>query len=90
MGKSEIKGLLEDPHAPSPLQASQLGSRNALSPMRASLKLRGNLGHVQVDTQQSAYALRVCESLLGSDKHLYIQAASIWLNQQEIISKRCA
>ena len=48
VGRSELKGLLGDAGAPSPGQAAQLGSRNALSPMRAAPKLRSNLGHAQV------------------------------------------
>ena len=48
MGRAELRSLLRDPHAPSPAQAAQLGSRAALSPMRARPFLRGSLGHAQV------------------------------------------
>lgn len=48
VGRAELRSLLADPHAPSPAQAAQLGSRAALSPMRARPGLRGLSGHAQV------------------------------------------
>ncbi|CAL8471850.1 g11392 [Coccomyxa elongata] len=50
VGHSEIRGLLQDPHAPSPGQAAALGSRNALSPMRARPSMRAGLGQAQLVT----------------------------------------
>ncbi|BDA47696.1 hypothetical protein COCOBI_10-5470 [Coccomyxa sp. Obi] len=50
VGHSEIRSLLQDPHAPSPAQAAALGSRNALSPMRARPSMRAGLGQAQLVT----------------------------------------
>ena len=54
MGRAELKGLLEDAHAPTPEQAAKLGSRAALSPMRARPALHSSLGHAQVGTRGNA------------------------------------
>ena len=48
VGHSEIRGLLQDPHAPSPAQTATLGSRNALSPMRARPAMRAGRGQAHV------------------------------------------
>ena len=48
VGMTEMRSLLQDPHAPSPAKAAAMGSRNALSPMRAAPKMRTGLGHAQV------------------------------------------
>jgi hypothetical protein len=48
VGRAELRGLLGDAHAPSPAEAAARGSRAALSPMRATQRLRGSLGHAQV------------------------------------------
>lgn len=53
MGMSEMRSLLQDPHAPSPAQAAAMGSRNALSPMRARPRMHNSLGHAQVRTHRS-------------------------------------
>ena len=48
VGRHEMKGLFAGPDAPDPAQLAALGSRNALSPRRATALMRQSLGHATV------------------------------------------
>ena len=48
VGKNEMRSLLIGPNAPNPAQLATLGSRDALSPRRATALMRQTLGHTEV------------------------------------------
>ena len=48
VGKNEMRSLLTGPSAPNPAQLAALGSREALSPRRATALMRQALGHTEV------------------------------------------
>ena len=48
VGKNEMRSLLTGPSAPNPAQLAALGSREALSPRRATALMRQTLGHTEV------------------------------------------
>ena len=48
VGRHEMRSLLKGPSAPDPAQLAAMGSRNALSPRRATAHLRQTLGHAEV------------------------------------------
>ena len=50
VGRNEMKSLLKGPDAPDPAQLAAMGSRNALSPRRATALMRETLGHTEVLT----------------------------------------
>ena len=43
-----MRSLLKGPSAPDPAQLAAMGSRNALSPRRATAYMRQTLGHTEV------------------------------------------
>ena len=48
VGRNEMKGLTAGPDALDPAQLAAMGSRNALSPRRATALMRQTLGHATV------------------------------------------
>lgn len=49
VGRNEMKGLFAGADAPNPAQLAAMGSRNALSPRRATALMRETLGHTTVN-----------------------------------------
>ena len=48
VGRHEMRSLLKGPSAPDSAQLAAMGSRNALSPRRATAHMRQTLGHAEV------------------------------------------
>ena len=68
VGRHEMRGLFAGADAPNPAQLAAMGSRNALSPRRATALMRETLGHTTVSclprlfTPRLRHVARCCEA----------------------------